>query len=87
MIPAESAHGAISALGDVGMLQFKDLNADKSAFQRTYANQVKRCDEMARRLRFFQEQVIKGGLMVKPRSVQDHAYHFDELEVSAGGHV
>ncbi len=40
MIPAESAHGTISVLGDVGLLQFKDLNADKSAFQKTYANQV-----------------------------------------------
>jgi hypothetical protein len=40
MIPAESAHDTIGALGDVGLLQFKDLNADKSAFQRTYANQV-----------------------------------------------
>ena len=28
------------ALGEVGLLQFKDLNTDKSAFQRTYANQV-----------------------------------------------
>ena len=41
MIPAESAHDTIGALGDVGLLQFKDLNADKSAFQRTYANQVR----------------------------------------------
>lgn len=57
MIPAESAHDTIAALGDVGLLQFKDLNSDKSAFQRTYANQVKRCDEMARKIRFFHEQV------------------------------
>jgi hypothetical protein len=41
MIPAESAHDTIAALGEVGLLQFKDLNADKSAFQRTYANQVR----------------------------------------------
>ena len=82
MIPAESAHGAIAALGEVGVLQFKDLNADKSAFQRTYANQVKRTDEMSRRLRFFHEQVTKAGLDIKPRSTQDiNTYHFDELEV------
>lgn len=41
MVPAEAAHDTIGALGDVGLLQFKDLNADKSAFQRTYANQVR----------------------------------------------
>jgi hypothetical protein len=62
MIPAESAHDTVAALGDVGLLQFKDLNLDKSAFQRTYANQVKRCDEMARKIRFFHDQVTKAGL-------------------------
>jgi len=61
MIPAESAHDTVAALGDVGLLQFKDLNLDKSAFQRTYANQVKRCDEMARKIRFFHDQVTKAG--------------------------
>lgn len=30
----------MAALGEVGLLQFKDLNPDKSAFQRTFANQV-----------------------------------------------
>jgi V-type H+-transporting ATPase subunit a len=68
MIPAETAHDTIYALGSVGLLQFKDLNAEKSAFQRTYANQVKRCDEMARKLRFFYEQVEKAGLIVASRA-------------------
>jgi V-type H+-transporting ATPase subunit a len=40
MIPSEAAHDTVEALGDVGLLQFKDLNIHKSAFQRTYANQV-----------------------------------------------
>ena len=40
MMPAESAHDTVEALGEVGLLQFKDLNKDKSAFQRTFANQV-----------------------------------------------
>ncbi len=40
MIPAESARDTIEALGDVGLLQFKDLQGDKSAFQRNYASQV-----------------------------------------------
>lgn len=40
MVPAETAHDTITALGDIGLLQFKDLNTDKSAFQRCYASQV-----------------------------------------------
>lgn len=40
-MPAESAHDTVEALGEVGLLQFKDLNKDKSAFQRTFANQAR----------------------------------------------
>lgn len=40
LIPSESAHDTVAALGEVGLLQFKDMNTEKSAFQRTYANQV-----------------------------------------------
>mmetsp|Transcript_13610 Transcript_13610/g.33453 ORF Transcript_13610/g.33453 Transcript_13610/m.33453 type:complete len:829 (-) Transcript_13610:923-3409(-) len=80
MIPSESAHDTVYALGEIGLLQFKDLNGDKSAFQRTFASQVKRCDEMARRLRFFHEQVEKAGLSVKAEAIQTKTYQFDELE-------
>ncbi len=41
LIPAELAHDTVDAFGEVGQLQFKDLNTSKSAFQRTYANQVR----------------------------------------------
>lgn len=40
MVPAESAHDTIYALGEIGLLQFKDLNADRSAFQRNFASQA-----------------------------------------------
>ncbi|GAX85466.1 hypothetical protein CEUSTIGMA_g12882.t1 [Chlamydomonas eustigma] len=83
MIPAESAHDTIEALGDIGMLQFKDLNTDKSAFQRNYASQVKRCDELARKLRFFQEQVDKAGVKLTAvgPDAEEKTVQFDELEL------
>lgn len=34
---------------------------------RRYANQIKRCDEMARQLRFFTSEVEKAGILVAPR--------------------
>jgi V-type H+-transporting ATPase subunit a len=48
MIPAESAHDTVWALGEIGLLQFIDLNEDKSAFQRTFASQVRWCRWWAR---------------------------------------
>ena len=81
IVPAEAAHDTVTALGEVGLVQFRDLNPDRSAFQRTYANQVKRCDEMLRKMRFFSEQMQKAGLVAVPRAdAEDRPYHLDELE-------
>ncbi|KAL6516510.1 V-type proton ATPase subunit a1 [Orobanche gracilis] len=66
IIPIESAHRAVSYLGQVGLLQFRDLNEDKSPFQRTFVNQVKRCAEMSRKLRFIKDQIHKAGLVSAP---------------------
>lgn len=79
MVPAEAAHDTISALGEIGLLQFKDLNADKSAFQRTFASQIKRCDEMARQVRFLTDQLEKAGIPTGAR-LGDRELEFDELE-------
>lgn len=43
MMPAETARDTVAALGQVGLLQFKDLCEDKSPLQRTFANQVCTC--------------------------------------------
>ena len=41
MVPSEAAHDTVAALGEIGLLQFKDLQQDKSAFQKSYSNQVR----------------------------------------------
>ncbi|KAH9322220.1 hypothetical protein KI387_016859, partial [Taxus chinensis] len=84
IIPVESAHATISYLGELGLVQFKDLNADKSPFQRTYANQVKRCVEMARKLRFFRDQMSKTGLSPSTRPALRPDIELDDLELKLG---
>ncbi|TKY75208.1 V-type proton ATPase subunit a3 [Spatholobus suberectus] len=81
IIPIESAHRSISYLGDLGLFQFKDLNADKSPFQRTYATQIKRCGEVARRLRLFKEQMTKAGVSPSVRSTRAGDVDLENLEV------
>ncbi|KAL4555595.1 hypothetical protein LXL04_038219 [Taraxacum kok-saghyz] len=84
IIPIESAHLTASYLGDIGLIQFKDLNADKSPFQRTYAGQIKRCGEMARKLRYFKEQMSKAGLTPTPKTESQGDINLDDLEVKLG---
>ncbi|KAF9683096.1 hypothetical protein SADUNF_Sadunf05G0176600 [Salix dunnii] len=84
IIPIESAFRTISYLGDLGLFQFNDLNAEKSPFQRTYAAQIKRCAEMARKLRFFKEQMRKAGLSPSTKSLRSGDIDLDYLEVTLG---
>ncbi|XP_073278035.1 V-type proton ATPase subunit a3 [Primulina huaijiensis] len=84
IIPVESANLSISYLGDIGLIQFKDLNVEKSPFQRTYATQIKRCGEMARKLRFFRDQMSKTGLSSQERSMTQPGLSLDDLEVKLG---
>ncbi|KAK8695536.1 hypothetical protein V6N13_000690 [Hibiscus sabdariffa] len=86
IIPVESAHRAVSYLGELGLLQFRDLNAEKSPFQRTFVNQVKRCGEMSRKLRFFKYQIIKAGLLSPIHPVVEPDVELEELEIQLSEH-
>ncbi|KMZ65135.1 hypothetical protein ZOSMA_338G00190 [Zostera marina] len=84
IIPIESSHLTVSYLGELGLVQFRDLNANKNLFQRTHANQIKRCGEMGRKLRFFKDHMAKAGILPSVLSemsqmTQAHT-DFDELE-------
>ncbi|KAI3769710.1 hypothetical protein L6452_00823 [Arctium lappa] len=84
IIPIESAHSTASYLGDIGLIQFKDLNAEKSPFQRTYAGQIKKCGEMARKLRFFKDQMSKAGFTPSAKTDAQGDINLDDLEVNLG---
>ncbi|CAI8592504.1 unnamed protein product [Vicia faba] len=86
IIPAESAQRAVSYLGELGLLQFRDLNADKSPFQRTFVNQVKRCAEMSRKLRFFKDQINKAGLISPSRTLLQPDIDLEDLEAHLAEH-
>ncbi|XP_041989504.1 V-type proton ATPase subunit a1-like isoform X3 [Salvia splendens] len=86
IIPVESAHRAVSYLGQLGLLQFRDLNDDKSPFQRTFVNQVKRCAEMSRKLRFFKDQIHKAGLGLSPHPASETDIELEDLEVGLAEH-
>ncbi|EFH43089.1 VHA-A3 [Arabidopsis lyrata subsp. lyrata] len=84
IVPMESAHLTVSYLGDLGLVQFKDLNSEKSPFQRTYAAQIKRCGEMARKIRFFKDQMSKAGVPAKEMLVKENDIDLDDVEVKLG---
>lgn len=75
----EVAHDAVLKLGEVGLFQFVDLNSDVSAFQRDFVQEVRRCDEMDRKIRFLLEEIRKAGIVCVP-SVSMHGETMFSLE-------
>lgn len=71
IIPTEVAHDTISELGELGDVQFKDLNPDVNPFQRSYVGEIRRIDEMARRVRFFTSQIEKEKEKIPIRPLYD----------------
>ncbi|KAF9917355.1 H(+)-transporting V0 sector ATPase subunit a [Lobosporangium transversale] len=64
-IPAEVAQPAVSELGELGLVQFRDLNPDVNAFQRAFVTEIRRFDEMERQLRFFTSQIEKAEIPIR----------------------
>eukprot|EP00737_Agarophyton_chilense_P000246 gb/GEZJ01000281.1/.p1 GENE.gb/GEZJ01000281.1/~~gb/GEZJ01000281.1/.p1 ORF type:complete len:865 (-),score=129.97 gb/GEZJ01000281.1/:967-3561(-) len=52
-----AAHATVDELGKLGIVQFKDLNPEQSAFQGSFSADVRRCDDMQRRIRFLVSQI------------------------------
>lgn len=48
---SEAAYSCVSQLGELGIVQFRDLNPTVNAFQRKFVNEVRRCEELERKLR------------------------------------
>ncbi|PWN26820.1 V0/A0 complex, 116-kDa subunit of ATPase, partial [Jaminaea rosea] len=65
-MPTESAHAAVTELAQLGNVMFKDLNPDVTPFQRTFVSDIRRLDEMDRRVRFLQSQMEHEKVPVRP---------------------
>ncbi|PIO33788.1 hypothetical protein AB205_0190580 [Aquarana catesbeiana] len=51
ILQVEAGYCCIAELGELGLVQFRDLNASVNNFQRRFVNEVRRCEGMERILR------------------------------------
>uniref|UniRef100_A0A3B4BDV8 V-type proton ATPase subunit a n=1 Tax=Periophthalmus magnuspinnatus TaxID=409849 RepID=A0A3B4BDV8_9GOBI len=89
-LQSEAAYCCVSELGEIGMVQFRDLNPDVNVFQRKFVNEVRRCEEMDRKLRFVEKEIKKANIDIVdtgenpevpfPRDMIDLEATFEKLE-------
>uniref|UniRef100_A0A7N8X8S1 V-type proton ATPase subunit a n=1 Tax=Mastacembelus armatus TaxID=205130 RepID=A0A7N8X8S1_9TELE len=56
-----SAYNCVSELGELGLVEFRDLNPTVNAFQRKFVGEVRRCEELEKTFTFL-EQAINRSL-------------------------
>ncbi|XP_004595468.2 V-type proton ATPase 116 kDa subunit a 2 [Ochotona princeps] len=59
-----TAYECLSALGERGLVQFRDLNQSVSSFQRKYVGEVKRCEELERILVYLVQEIHRADIPV-----------------------
>ncbi|XP_036954030.1 V-type proton ATPase 116 kDa subunit a [Acanthopagrus latus] len=64
-----SAYDCISELGELGLVEFRDLNPSVTAFQRKHVNEIKKCEEMERILGYLLREVKKADISLPERDV------------------
>ncbi|XP_041970463.1 V-type proton ATPase 116 kDa subunit a1 isoform X2 [Aricia agestis] len=90
-LQSEAAYACVSELGELGLVQFRDLNPDVNAFQRKFVNEVRRCDEMERKLRYLEKEIRRDDIPMleipgecpeapQPREMIDLEATFEKLE-------
>ena len=62
ILQSEAAYNCIAELGELGLVQFVDLNPEISSFQRKFVSEVKRCEEMERKLRYIQRESLRDEI-------------------------
>ncbi|CAD7084736.1 unnamed protein product [Hermetia illucens] len=90
-IQPEAAYTTVSELGESGTVQFRDMNDELAASQRKFVQEVRRCDEMERKLRYIESKLLKEEVAIpemtgdiprapNPREMIDIEAHLEKVE-------
>ncbi|XP_025054667.1 V-type proton ATPase 116 kDa subunit a isoform X3 [Alligator sinensis] len=64
-LQVEAAYCCVAELGELGLVQFRDLNMNVNSFQRKFVNEVRRCESLERILRFLENEMENETVIIK----------------------
>ncbi|XP_032434861.1 V-type proton ATPase 116 kDa subunit a [Xiphophorus hellerii] len=89
-----SAYDCISELGELGLVEFRDLNPNVNSFQRKHVNEIKKCEEMERILGYLLREIKKADISLpesdmnpvspSPKHIMTIMEQLQRLEVELG---
>uniref|UniRef100_A0A4W5PCQ5 V-type proton ATPase subunit a n=1 Tax=Hucho hucho TaxID=62062 RepID=A0A4W5PCQ5_9TELE len=57
-----SAYNCVSELGELGLVEFRDLNPNVNSFQRKFVGEVRRCEELEKTFSFLEQEINRSLL-------------------------
>ncbi|XP_040291684.1 V-type proton ATPase 116 kDa subunit a3-like isoform X1 [Bufo bufo] len=63
----------VSELGELGLVEFRDLNQNVNAFQRRYVSEIRRCDDMETTFGYLEQELRKAGMKIPVSSASPPA--------------
>nr|XP_029517748.1 V-type proton ATPase 116 kDa subunit a-like isoform X1 [Oncorhynchus nerka] len=57
-----SAYNCVSELGELGLVEFRDLNPNVNSFQRKFVGEVRRCQELEKTFTFLEQEIHRSLL-------------------------
>ncbi|KAJ4454777.1 hypothetical protein PAPYR_10425 [Paratrimastix pyriformis] len=78
LISPDAIHACLDEIGRMGIFHFRDMNPTVNAARRQFISAVKRCSEIQRKLRFFDDQVKKANMPVQAEAGDN--FDLNELE-------
>ncbi|KAI1733055.1 v-type ATPase subunit family domain-containing protein [Ditylenchus destructor] len=64
IVEKDAAFACVAELGKKPLVEFKDLNIEVNSFQRMFVRDIRRFDEMERKLRFLENQIKKDSIEI-----------------------
>ncbi|XP_017385861.1 V-type proton ATPase subunit a1-like isoform X2 [Cebus imitator] len=85
-LPTAAAYTCVSRLGELGLVEFRDLNASVSAFQRRFVVDVRRCEELEKTFTFQRSgrHRTHTSFGPRPRSSRASLWETSGLALSGG---